>query len=84
MKPQDFVVIDLFSQGRAVQRHVLHWPKDEVLTWLRHWGTLDSLQHPGFPETYIFRAWCGCRIPFHLEDGIFTFLGDHAIAVPPE
>ena len=84
MNSQDFVVIDLFSQGRAVQRHVRDWPKHEVLTWLRHWGTLNSWQLPGFPETYAFHSWCGAVTNFILEDGAFTFLGDNVIALPPE
>lgn len=77
-------MVDLFSQGRAVQRHVQGWPKADVLAWLRHWGTIDSWQYVGQTETHAFRAWCGTLTLFLLEDGQFTFLGDHSTASPPE
>lgn len=79
-----FVVIDLFSQGRAVQRHVQGWAKEDVLAWLRHWGTLEGWQYLDFPVTYAFRAWCGTVTHFSLEGGVFTFYGDHCVALPPE
>ena len=83
MGRRDFVLIDLFSQGRAVQRYVRAWSKVEVLVWLQHWGRLDRWQHPGFPETYVFHSWCGQVTAFILEDETFTFLGDHTVVFPP-
>lgn len=80
----EFIVLDLFSQGRAVQQHVQGWSKDEVLTWLRRWGTLSSWQLRDFPETHSFRSHCGMVANFIFEDGLFTFLGDHHLVDPPE
>ena len=84
MNRQNFVLLDLFSQARAVQRHVRDWSRAEVLTWLRRWGTLYSWQPSGFPETHAFHSWCGMGANFTLENGTFTFLGDNTVISPPE
>jgi hypothetical protein len=82
---QVFVVIDLLSQGRAVHQHTRDWTKDEVLSWLRHWGTLESWRlHDDWPETYLFYSWCGIRASFFIEDDTLTFLSDHTTTVPPQ
>ncbi|WP_029478887.1 hypothetical protein [Deinococcus frigens] len=67
-----------------MQRHVQGWPREAVLAWLWHWGTVDSWQYRGFPVTYAFRSRCGEVTHFILQDDQFTFLGDHTIAIPPE
>jgi len=83
-EPQQFIVVDLLSQGQAVYHHTRNWTKDEVLAWLRHWGTLESWQVHDWPETYLFRSWCGIHASFFIKDDTLTFLSDHTTTVPPQ
>jgi len=81
---RSFVVIDLFSQGRAVYQYTRDWTTDEVLTWLRHWGTLESWQLHDWAETYLFCSWCGMRANFFIRDDTLVFVTDHTTTVPPQ
>jgi hypothetical protein len=39
----DFVLIDLYSQRKAVSRYVEGWSKAKILTWLGQYGEVQSL-----------------------------------------
>ena len=48
----DFVLIDLLNQRDAVCSHVYGWQPDEVLSWMRQYGTVSN--HPKSSEVYVF------------------------------
>jgi hypothetical protein len=77
MKGCDFIVIDLVSQGLAVERHVQGWPKDEILGWLSQQGRLESDADLFGRTLYFFTSGADRRATFYLDDGQFLFMGDH-------
>ncbi|HEV8367533.1 MAG TPA: hypothetical protein VGQ39_06230 [Pyrinomonadaceae bacterium] len=77
-----FKVIDLVSQGRAVQSLVRGWPEEQIIEWLRHQGQLESLPEFNGNKAYSFRSPTGIAAAFFLIDDEFTFIGDNALFRP--
>jgi hypothetical protein len=53
----EFVVIDLYSQWPAFERHVRGWPKQRVLQWLAQYGTIRRADDFSDTETEAYRFW---------------------------
>jgi hypothetical protein len=53
----DFVLIDLYSQRRAVNRFIANWSKTEILTWICRFG-LVTLQGNSGLDIYVFNPTC--------------------------
>jgi hypothetical protein len=73
-----FQLIDLVSQGTAVQSHPKGMPVDEKLAWLAARGrVLACPTITGFPETCVFESHVGFTCSFFICDDRFVFIGDH-------
>jgi hypothetical protein len=79
---QPFNVIDLISQGRAVQSLVRGWPEEQIIEWLRQQGQLESLPEFDGKKAYSFRSPAGIIAAFFLIDDEFTFIGDNTLFRP--
>ena len=71
-----FVLIDLYSQRKAVNRYVRGWSRDEILAWLNQHGTVtERSSHPAIPyKQYVFESF-GFGLAF-----VFNFDGDPAVS----
>ncbi|MCP5303448.1 MAG: hypothetical protein H7A03_09955 [Pseudomonadales bacterium] len=49
----DFVLIDLGCQIEAVQAYTRSWTKDQILSWLGHYGTIHD--YSGFRIHHTFK-----------------------------
>jgi hypothetical protein len=49
----DFVLIDLYSQARAVQQHIQNWTKEEILDWLSFFGRIVIIEDE-LPIRFVF------------------------------
>ena len=82
-EPQEsFVLIDLISQGSAVERHICGWPKDQILEWLDRHGNLRSRTDIYGKEIYTFESAVGRDASFYLDGDRFVFIGDHTTFRP--
>ena len=79
----EFRVVDLESQAREVAKHIRGWEKSAVLSWLQHFGEIQS-GHPGNPDAYRFRSHAGVLTSFILGDaGQLTIILDHTTWIVP-
>jgi hypothetical protein len=73
-----FQLIDLVSQGAAVQSHLKGVPVDEKLAWLAARGrVLACPSIKGFPQAYMFESRAGVTCSFFFRDDRFVFIGDN-------
>ncbi|MCE9532692.1 MAG: hypothetical protein K8T89_16470 [Planctomycetes bacterium] len=73
-----FCLIDLVSQGEAVQRHLKGIPLHEKLEWLAERGKLDLMSiRKGFPPMYRFESSVGLYCCFFIRDDLIVFIGDN-------
>ncbi len=80
MKPSDFIIIDLKSQGYAIEQFVKGWDKDIILKWLSTKGSLEVYYDNTInTEIYYFETIFGFRLIFILDDDQFTGIGSHYI-----
>ena len=74
-----FHLLDLWSQGLAVQRLLAGRRADEKLAWLAAHGVL-SRTHTPVPNarpTYRFVSYIGMECLFFIDGDEFVFIGDH-------
>ena len=79
---ESFVLIDLISQGSAVERHICGWPKNQILKWLERHGSLRSWIDIYGNEVYHFESAVGRAVSFYLDGDRFVFIGDHTTFRP--
>ena len=73
-----FQLIDLESQGAAVQRLLRGRSLPDKLAWLSSRGELVTVpQLVGFPQVYRFASREGLICVFYLREDEFVFVGDH-------
>jgi hypothetical protein len=84
MAPGDFQLVDLISQGRAVERLLAARTTDEKLAWLARHGTLSSPRQVGVRVVYDFQSRIGRTCVFFLDGDTFVFVGDHSTFTAPE
>ncbi len=75
----EFHLIDLVSQGAAVERILKGKPKEYWIEWLLERGkvTMMKREDPSWPETYFFESMNGLECTFSIIDYEFHFVGDH-------
>jgi hypothetical protein len=75
---RSFCLIDLVSQGAAVQRHLKGLSLDEKLAWLAARGKLVALRRfKDFPQTYAFESDVGFDCSFFIRGDMIVFIGDN-------
>lgn len=79
-----FALIDLFSQGRAVEQVLARQRDEDKIAWLAQHGSLVPIDTSADVQVYLFRSTIGLKAVFFLRHSRFVFLGDHCIAAPPE
>jgi len=73
-----FPIIDLVSQGAAVQRHLKRVSNEEKLAWLAARGKLTVTPKLfRFPQTYYFESVVGLYCSFFFQGDIIVFIGDN-------
>jgi hypothetical protein len=73
-----FQLIDLKSQGAAVQRLLRGSSLSDKLAWLSSRGELVEVPpQVGFPQAYRFESRQGLICLFYLREDEFVFIGDH-------
>ncbi len=73
-----FHLVDLVSQGAAVQRYLRGWSLPEKLEWLAAHGKLEAIpQLPGYPQSYIFESDVGLSCFFFIRGDQFFFNENH-------
>lgn len=78
-----FAVIDLISQGRAVQRLLNGMPLHEKLAWLAVHGKLSAASsREGFPQAYYFESNIGLCCCFFFQGDDLFFIGDNTTFRP--
>ncbi|WP_431952845.1 hypothetical protein [Nocardia lijiangensis] len=80
-----FALIDLFSQGRAVERVLAGRRDEDKVAWLAQRGSLVPIEtnDRATVAVYRFRSTVGLEAVFFLRQSRFVFMGDHCIAAPP-
>jgi len=79
---ESFALVDLISQGLAVERHIYGWSQDQILAWLKRQGKLRSWVDIYGKEVYHFESAFGCEASFLLDGARFVFIGDHTTFRP--
>jgi len=75
---EDFHLVDLVSQARAVQRILVGTTDTEKLAWLAERGKLEpAAVRPGGRQIYRFESVNRQEAVFFLDAGEFVFVGDH-------
>ena len=78
MSEQSFVLLDLISQGLAVQAKLAGLPLEQKLQWIAGHGKLwGHKHHPGFPDGYHFESRTGQEANFFFDGDVLVFIGDH-------
>lgn len=75
-----FAVVDLLRQEAAVRNHVQGWQPETVISWLKHFGSIEPVRThvEGAPATYRFVARAGPEAAiFFRADGSFSILPVH-------
>jgi hypothetical protein len=73
-----FQLVDLVSQGPAVQRHLHGRPLPDKLEWLAARGRLFAHRRlPGFAQTYTFESDVGLSCTFFMREEQIVFVGDN-------
>jgi len=76
---QDFHLIDLVSQARAVQRLFADKTDSEKSAWLATRGKLEPVvMTPDGRQTYHFESVTKQEAAFFFDAGELVFVGDHA------
>lgn len=81
----EFHLIDLASQARAVERHLRGRPAADKLAWLRDRGEVTLIRKADarrFPDSYSFRSRLGLEVVFFFRDDQFVFIGDNTTWAP--
>jgi hypothetical protein len=61
----DLVLIDLYSQREAVKEFVRGWQVEEILEWMRCFGTVTVHELPEYGSVvYRFQSSAGRECPF--------------------
>jgi hypothetical protein len=61
----DFVLVDLYSQRTAVKDHVKGWRVEDVIDWMKRFGTVTEHSIPvSETQIYIFRSEIGLVTAF--------------------
>lgn len=81
-RPRPFAVVDLVSQANAVAAHVRGWSTDQILDWLRKYGTVLSDSTTMDQEVYFFSSCVGIDASFFLNGDRFTFIVDNTTFSP--
>lgn len=81
-----FHLLDLVSQGRAVERHLIGLAASEKLEWLSARGKLKpkSKEYPFEEQSYSFESVTGRKCFFFFKNDNFVFIGDHTTFLGPE
>lgn len=80
MAARDFHLVDLISQGRAVERLLAGHTTDAKLGWLALRGTVYThpTTSPDWRQVYTFESHVGRRATFFFNGDTFVFFGDHS------
>lgn len=78
-----FHLVDLISQGRAVERHLAGLPTKEKLEWLSTRGKLaaKAKEYSFEEQSYSFESSTGRLCHFFFEGDRLVFIGDHTTFV---
>ena len=73
-----FVLMDLYSQARAVQRQLRGQAAEEKLAWLAAHGKIVALpkRFPDWPDTYFFESYLGLECAFCFHGDKMVIVGD--------
>jgi hypothetical protein len=69
-----FVIIDLFSQCEAVNRHIEGWSQSQTLRWLRQFGHVKLEAYDAIGVSHVFRSASGLETPFSFDDNNFIVI----------
>lgn len=85
MGQKSFVLLDLVSQGLAVQRKLAGLPLEQKLQWIAQHGNLRVRQPvPERPPYYLFTSRLGFVSGFVFDGDELILLGDHHAFTPRE
>ena len=77
----DFHLINLVSQGAAVQKLLEGMTQDEKLSWFANHGRIEEMQmstfHPEQKRVYQFESAIGIETRFFFDGDMLVFMGDH-------
>jgi len=66
----NFILLDLYSQREAVTNYVWRWSIEEVLEWMKQYGTITKIESEYDDHMYSFRSKSGAITPFRFaKDG---------------
>ena len=77
----DFHLIDLMAQARAVEATLLGLPEREKIAWLAARGSVSAVAErlPDSAQTYGFESALGLRCAFFFKGEKLVLLGDHTV-----
>jgi hypothetical protein len=64
----DFTLIDLYSQYHDVLHFVSGMKKDEIINWMKQYGTVSPIEMPINFTAYRFLSHAGVQTAFWFDD----------------
>lgn len=81
---RQFYILDLASQGMAIEKLLWGLPHEQKIAWLTARGRVEQIPTQiGFPVTYRFTSTVGLERVFFWGGDELVFIGDHSTYRPP-
>jgi hypothetical protein len=66
----EFILIDLYSQRQQTVNYVSGWPIEEVLNWMRCYGSVKMPSPVTGHNIYQFCSPAGLKCPFYFDENL--------------
>ncbi len=64
----EFSLVDLYAQRQAVLGYVQDWSQDDILDWMRRYGTIATIPTNYNTTLYRFDSNSGSKAAFYFSD----------------